>query len=277
MLDVLIRDGTVVDGTGAPGGPPTSASATGASSPIGEIDEPADAHDRRRRQGRRARLRRHPHALRRAGVLGHDAVAVAAARRHDRDRRELRLHDRAARTRARRLPDAHAGARRGHAARPRSRKACRGTGRTFGEYLDRIDGTLAPNAGFLVGHSTIRRVVMGERGDEGRGHRRRARRDASAARRRASPRAALGFSSSLGAHAQRRRRRHGAVALRERGRDRRAVQRRVASTRARRSSSSRASAMFEDYAADLMTRMSLAANRPLNWNVLFVSARAARR
>jgi N-acyl-D-aspartate/D-glutamate deacylase len=33
--------------------------------------------------------------------------------------------------------------------------------RTFGEYLDRLEGTLAINAGFLVGHSTIRRVVMG--------------------------------------------------------------------------------------------------------------------
>ncbi len=38
---------------------------------------------------------------------------------------------------------------------------------SFGEYLDRIDGTLAPNAGFLVGHSTIRRVVMGERATQG--------------------------------------------------------------------------------------------------------------
>ena len=31
---------------------------------------------------------------------------------------------------------------------------------TTGEYLDAIDGTLLPNAGFLVGHSALRRVVM---------------------------------------------------------------------------------------------------------------------
>jgi N-acyl-D-aspartate/D-glutamate deacylase len=35
--------------------------------------------------------------------------------------------------------------------------------RSFGEYLGRLDGRLAVNAGFLVGHSAIRRVVMGER------------------------------------------------------------------------------------------------------------------
>jgi N-acyl-D-aspartate/D-glutamate deacylase len=33
---------------------------------------------------------------------------------------------------------------------------------TFGQFLDRIDTGLAVNAGFLVGHSTLRRVVMGE-------------------------------------------------------------------------------------------------------------------
>ena len=35
--------------------------------------------------------------------------------------------------------------------------------RTFEEYLQAIDGTLMPNAGFLVGHSALRRTVMGER------------------------------------------------------------------------------------------------------------------
>ena len=34
---------------------------------------------------------------------------------------------------------------------------------SFGEYLGRIDGTLAINAGFMVGHSALRRTVMGAR------------------------------------------------------------------------------------------------------------------
>ncbi|MSP98336.1 MAG: aminoacylase [Betaproteobacteria bacterium] len=34
--------------------------------------------------------------------------------------------------------------------------------RSFGEWLSKLDGRVAINAGFLVGHSTIRRTVMGE-------------------------------------------------------------------------------------------------------------------
>src|SRR4029077_16383545 len=33
--------------------------------------------------------------------------------------------------------------------------------RTTGEYLGRLDGRLSVNAGFMVGHSALRRVVMG--------------------------------------------------------------------------------------------------------------------
>lgn len=34
---------------------------------------------------------------------------------------------------------------------------------SFGEYLDQLEGRLSINAGFMVGHSAIRRTVMGER------------------------------------------------------------------------------------------------------------------
>ena len=34
--------------------------------------------------------------------------------------------------------------------------------RTFGEFLDRLDGQVAVNAGFLVGHCALRRWVLGE-------------------------------------------------------------------------------------------------------------------
>ncbi len=98
--------------------------------------------------------------------------------------------------------------------------------RSFGEYLDKIDGTLAPNAGFLVGHSTIRRVVMGERATKGEATADDLTRHATAARR--EPRGGRhGLLVELGAHAQRRGRRHGAVAVRERGRDPGAVPRRA--------------------------------------------------
>ena len=38
--------------------------------------------------------------------------------------------------------------------------------RSFGEYLDCLEGRVGPNAGFLVGHSALRRHVMGARTDQ---------------------------------------------------------------------------------------------------------------
>ena len=35
--------------------------------------------------------------------------------------------------------------------------------RSFGDYLDRLEGGIGLNAGFFAGHSAIRRIVMGER------------------------------------------------------------------------------------------------------------------
>jgi N-acyl-D-aspartate/D-glutamate deacylase len=140
--------------------------------------------------------------------------------------------------------------------------------RTFGEYLDLIDGTLAPNAGFLVGHSTIRRVAMGERATKETAtpedlDAMRSLLDASLAA------GGLGFSSSWA-------RTHNDAAgdmvpSRYASEDEilalcRVVREHPGTTL----EFIPCLGMFEDFAPDLMTRMSLAADRPVNWNVLFV-------
>jgi N-acyl-D-aspartate/D-glutamate deacylase len=42
-------------------------------------------------------------------------------------------------------------------------EAVRPSWRSFGEYLDRLDGTLAINSAFMVGHCALRQTVMGDR------------------------------------------------------------------------------------------------------------------
>ena len=117
MLDLLVRGGRLVDGTGAPARHGRRRRPRRARGRGRYRRRTRGAHHRRRRPGRESRLRRHAHALRRPGAVGPGGHPVAVARRHHRDRRQLRVLDRAARARARRLRDAHDGAGRGHAAR----------------------------------------------------------------------------------------------------------------------------------------------------------------
>jgi N-acyl-D-aspartate/D-glutamate deacylase len=146
-----------------------------------------------------------------------------------------------------------------------------GQWRTFGEWLDRIEGTMALNTGFLAGHSAIRRVVLGEDMHEPKPSE-----DQLAAMeqelRAALEAGALGFSSSNGiAHYDG---------------DGEPVPSRAASDdellRLCRVVSEFPGATALEYIppaaaaeAERMTAMSLAANRPLNWNVL--NATASRR
>ena len=119
MHDLVIRSGTVVDGTGAPGRVADVAITDGVVTHVGgddgpHVDGPARQRDRRRRRPRHARLRRRPHPLRRPGHLGRAAVAVVLARRHHRRHGQLRRGLRARRPRQARLADRADGGRRGH-------------------------------------------------------------------------------------------------------------------------------------------------------------------
>ena len=114
--DIVIRGGTLVDGTGAPARTADIALTDGVVSDIG------DGLDGKRvleadGQHRLARLRRHPHPLRRPGVLGPGAHPVVLARRHLGRGRQLRLLDRAGSARAPRAARPHVAARRGHGGR----------------------------------------------------------------------------------------------------------------------------------------------------------------
>ncbi len=141
---------------------------------------------------------------------------------------------------------------------------------TFGSYLDRLDGQLTPNLGFLAGHSAIRRSVMGPAANE------RTATDAEVAAMRrllgeSLDAGALGFSSSW-------------AATHNDG-DGQPVPSRFADQSellelCHEVSRHPSSALefipglgdFTEAEGDLMGQMSAAADRPLNWNILVVLA-----
>ncbi len=138
--------------------------------------------------------------------------------------------------------------------------------RSFGEYLDRLERKLAVNAGFMVGHSALRRVVMGERavGHEASTAELDAMRELLATSLREG---GLGFSSTISpthndAEGQPVPSRH---ASRE---ELIALARVVRDFPGTTLEFLPGVSMFSDEQKALMTDLSLAANRPLNWNVL---------
>jgi len=141
---------------------------------------------------------------------------------------------------------------------------------SFGDYLDRLEGRLAVNAGFMVGHCALRRVAMGERAV---GHAATpAELDAMLALLRASlADGGLGFSSTISpthndGDGQPVPSRH---ATRE---ELLALARALRDFPGTTLEFLPGVGVFDDDKKALMSELSLAANRPLNWNVLAPSA-----
>jgi N-acyl-D-aspartate/D-glutamate deacylase len=144
--------------------------------------------------------------------------------------------------------------------------------RTFGEWLDRLEGHVGVNAGFLVGHSALRRAVMGDSavGSVATG----AQRDAMVAMaHKALEDGAFGLSTSQ-AHTH-----HDGAGdpVPSRHADRAELEALAAAVRDHSGTTLELIVAgclngFSEEEVDLMGTLSLLAGRPANWNVLGVSA-----
>ncbi|MFM7784161.1 MAG: amidohydrolase family protein, partial [Gammaproteobacteria bacterium] len=164
MLDILIKGGTVIDGTGAPGRVADVGIRNGYIVAIGAIDEPAkqtleaggksvapgfvDVHTHYDAQvfWDRALSPSCFHGVTTV-VGGNCGFSIAPLNGKPED--SAYLMRMLARVEGMPLESLQTGV-------PWS-------WRSFGDYLEQLEGSLAINAGFMVGHSAIRRHVMGER------------------------------------------------------------------------------------------------------------------
>ncbi len=143
---------------------------------------------------------------------------------------------------------------------------------SFGEWMGRLDGRIAVNAGFLVGHSTLRRLVMGERAVGGTADEL----DMEAmevALHAALVDGALGFSTSqVHTHND-----GDGQPVPSRAATREEMERLAAAVRQHQGTTVELIVAgclngFTEEDVDFLSTMSLLADRPVNWNVLGVSA-----
>ena len=181
MLDWLIEGGTVVDGSG---GAPFRADVgihDGRIVEVGRITERGARARRCRRRLGDARLRRHPHPLRRPGHLGRDLLAEHPSRRDHGGDGQLRRRLRAgARGREGELIKLMEGVEDIPGAA--LAEGIRWNWESFPQFMDALDAT-PHSLDFLVQvpHDPVRMAVMGERAfTPGGGRRRRHRGDAGA-------------------------------------------------------------------------------------------------
>ena len=277
MLDYVIRSATLIDGTGDAPRTADVGIHEGRIVAVGQVRRGGHRRARRDRAVRHTRRRRPAHALRRPALLGPLGVAVERARRDDGDRRELWLHAGADQRRGRRLHPSHDGQGRGHAARrPRERRP-----------LELVDVRRVPRCARRqprrerrVLRRPLRPAAQGARVRRG------ARRSRPTTR---SPPCASSWRTRWPPAASASRRR-------SRARTRTATGKPISSRHADRREMLAFCAevaahegttleyitngcldSFSPEEVDLMTAMSVTAQRPLNWNVLTVDARSGER
>ena len=162
MIDCLIHGGSVIDGTGSARRRADIGIDGGRVVAVGQLDEVARSRlDASGLVVTPGFIDLHTHY---DAQLFWDPLAspVVSPRRHYDHRRQLRLRHRAAAGGSWRLLDAHARAGGGCAPREPREPGSAWDWTSFEDWLGRMQGRLAVNAGFLAGHSTLRRLVMGE-------------------------------------------------------------------------------------------------------------------
>ena len=195
--DLVIKNGTVIDGSGLPGYRADVGVTQGRIAAIGRIREQRPRGRRRRGPRRRARLHRRPHAHGRPDLLGPARHLLLLARHHQRRHGQLRLHARAVRREGQGHGHSQPRARRGHLRRRRWRRASTGAGRPSPSTS--TPSTSLPkgiNYSGYIGHSALRTYVMGERAFEQTRHRGRPRRHGARACATAMRAGAMGFTTS---------------------------------------------------------------------------------